>query len=171
MISVLDNLVCRISDAGWKFIERGSRGFVQFSAVISQRSIRVVILSLAIAAMSAVDLYLTLVFVTQTGMNEMNPLARAIMEYQSPAILAAWKTATVVLSIGILMMIRKQRSAELGAWIGCLVMCWLMVHWTGFIDMSGQMDMELAQSDENPNWIMISEEAQGSQAVGSWIID
>lgn len=171
MISVLDNLVCRISLSG-SWVSGCVRSLPKrLYAMFACRPFRVLVLSLAIAAMSGVDLYLTLLFVTQTGMHEMNPLARAMMEYQSPVILAVWKTATVVLSIGILILIRKQRSAEMGAWIGCLVMGWLMLHWTGFIHLSSEIDMELAQSADNPNWIIMSTQVEGLESVGSWIID
>ncbi|MCA9303329.1 MAG: hypothetical protein KC996_04340, partial [Phycisphaerales bacterium] len=89
------------------------------------RPFRVITLVVMIAVMSVVDLYLTILYVTHTGMSESNPLARAMMGYQSPAILALWKLATVVLSLGILVMIRTKRSAEIGAWIECLVLGWL----------------------------------------------
>lgn len=138
-----------------------------------QRPFRVVALSLAIAAMSSVDLYLTILYITHTGMNEVNPLARAMMEYQSPAILSAWKAGTVALSIGILMLIRKQRSAELGAWVGCLVMGWLMIHWVGFIESTQYIDIEMAnaQNRDNPTWIMISTEAQVGDGIMTTVID
>jgi disulfide bond formation protein DsbB len=126
-------------------------------AMFSQRTFRVLILVLAIAAMSAVDLYLTLLYVTHTGMNEMNPLARAMMDYQSPTVLALWKAATVGLSIGILMMIRKQRSAEIGAWAGCLVLGWLMSHWTVFIYETRHLNLEVVHeiAAGDPTWILI----------------
>jgi len=129
--------------------------------LLAVRGHRVGLLGLAIVVMSAVDLYLTLLFVTQTGMNEMNPLARAMMEYQSPSLLAIWKAATVVLCVGILLMIRKQRSAEIGAWAGCLLLCWLMSHWIGFIREARITDLEIAQGgiSSNPNWIMIDASA------------
>lgn len=129
---------------------------IQIGSLFINRAFRVVILSLAIAVMSGVDLYLTLLYITQIGMNEINPLARAMMEYQSPAILAAWKLGTVVISIGILLFIRKQRSAEIGAWIGCFVLGWLMVHWFGFIEINQSLGIELAQHQQDSSWIMIS---------------
>jgi len=141
--------------------------------LFARRSLRVVVLSVGIVVMSVADLYLTLLFVTQTGMDEMNPLARAMMEYQSPMILALWKMGTVVISIGILIAIRKQRSAELGAWIGCLVMGSLMFHWIGYIDKRQHIYLEMTRADglENPAWIMISTDSRGGGGVISGIID
>src|SRR5690606_25263677 len=102
--------------------------------------------------------YLTILYITHSGMNEMNPLARAMMEYEPPSILAAWKMATVVLSVGILLLIRKQRSAECGAWVVCLVLGWLMMHWVGFIDENAKMNLELAHAlnRDNPSWILMT---------------
>jgi len=141
-------------------------------AMFTHRSFRVVILAMAIMVMSGVDLYLTLLYVTHTGMNELNPLARAMMDYQSPMILAIWKGGTVVISIGILILIRKQRSAELGAWIGCLVMGSLMIHWHGYIETSKTMDLEMAKSQNqgDATWIMISTGDRASDSIMS-IID
>ena len=135
---------------------------------LAHRSRRVMLLVFLICAMSAVDLYLTLLYVTHTGMNEMNPIARAMMEYQSPALLALWKAATVGLSVGILLLIRKQRSAEWGAWAGCLVMGWLMTHWVVFIDETRDMNLEVAQAlgANDPTWIMISGRRSGVSEIG-----
>ena len=162
MESVLDYPVRLIGNACFWVQDLAS----QVCALFTRRPFRVVVLSLAIAAMSCVDLYLTLLYVTNIGMNEMNPLARAMMEYQSPAILAAWKMGTVMLSIGILILIRKQRSAEIGAWIGCMVLGWLMVHWVGFINVHQTLDMELAQNQQDASWIMIT---TGDEGVGSML--
>jgi|GEM_PF-1093937 len=147
--------------------------FNQIRTLFVHRSFRVITLAIAIAVMSGVDLYLTILYITHTGMNEMNPLARAMMEYQSPAILALWKGGTVLLSLGILILIRKQRSAEMGAWVGCLVMGWLMLHWGSFIHNSKEVDIDalLAQSKDNPSWIMMPTQAQVLEGVGETVID
>ena len=111
--------------------------------LLAKRGYRVGLLGLLIAAMSGIDLYLTLLYVTHIGMNELNPLARAMMEYQSPALLAIWKMATVSLCVGILFIIRKKRSAEIGAWAACLFLGWLMSHWIIFIEETREMNIEV----------------------------
>ena len=92
------------------------------------------------------------------------------MEYQSPTILAIWKTGTVVISVGILLLIRKQRSAEIGAWVGCCVLGWLMVHWFGFIDLNQSVGIELAQNQDDPSWIIISTGQEDGSGI-STVID
>ncbi len=122
-----------------------------------------------VAVMSVADLYFTLLYVTNSGMNEMNPFARAVMEFQSPAVLSAWKLGTVVLSLGILVIIRKKRSAEVGAWIECFVLGWLMVHWVGFVEVSEQTAGQLVQMVDrtDSSWILIEADA----GIGNLRID
>jgi len=120
------------------------------------RSFRVIVLITLIAAMSMVDLYLTILYITHTGMNELNPLARGMMEYQSPAILGLWKIATVFLGVGILAWIRTKRSAEMGAWIGCLILGILMIHWVAYIHEESRLASGPIQTEAmgNPNWVL-----------------
>ncbi len=171
MTSVLDHFD-RTHSLG-QHHESNSGVLSQTGSMVARRGFRVVVLSLAIAAMSSIDLYLTILYITHSGMNEMNPIARAMMEYHSPTILAIWKAGTVALSLGILLLIRKQRSAEMGAWVGCLVMGWLMFHWIGFIEQSRHLDMEviMALNEDNPNWIMIPTSANALDGSMKTIID
>lgn len=117
-------------------------GLLRLLAPIARRPFRVVLLAVAIALMSMVDLYLTMLYLTHTGMSEANPVARAIIAYQSPVVLAVWKTLTVALCVGILFLIRERRSAELGAWFGAAVLGLLMAHWTRYIDYKVEMTPE-----------------------------
>lgn len=125
--------------------------------MLRHRPVRVVLLGAAIAAMSVVDLYLTLLYLTNTGMSEANPVARAIIAYQSPAVLGVWKALTVALCVGILYLIRERRSAELGAWIGALVLGWLMVHWARYADYKKDLSPEffLVGAEIDPEFVRI----------------
>ncbi len=125
--------------------------------LLTKRSKRVLLLLIAILAMSAVDLHLTLLYLTHSGLNELNPLARALMHYQSPFVLAIWKALTVSLSVGILVLIRHKRSAELGAWAACGVLGLLMSHWVIFVRETSKLNLDamrqVAASD--PTWVII----------------
>ncbi len=125
--------------------------------VFRQRPSRVVLLVAAIAAMSVVDFYMTLLYLTNTGMSEANPLARAIIAYQSPAVLGVWKALTVSLCVGILYLIRERRSAELGAWVGVAVLGWLMVHWARYADYKRDVPAEfhLVGAEIDPAFVRI----------------
>lgn len=124
---------------------------------LRRRPFRVVTLSLAIAVMSAADLYLTLLYLTHTGMSEANPLARMMIAYQSPAVLASWKALTVGLCVGILYLVRDRRSAELGAWTGVAVLAWLMTHWATYIEEKTDMgpDFQLVSAEIDPRFVRI----------------
>lgn len=152
--------------------EPARRAALGFS-VLAHRPRRVVLLLIAIAVMSGVDLYLTLLYVTHTGLNEMNPLARAMMEYQSPAILAVWKATTVAVAVGILLLIRRQRSAEWGAWAGCMVLGLLMLHWASFIEQTKHMTLEVAQAmgENDPTWVMIGARVEAGAHPTRTMID
>ena len=168
MTSVLEHLVGN----GHLVYRRANHLGQQMISTLVHRPFRVMVLSLAILAMSGIDLYLTILYITHSGMNESNPIARAMMEYQSPMILGIWKAATVFLSIGILMMIRKKRSAELGAWIGCVVMGLLMAHWVTYINQSQHIDFEMAaaQNQDNPEWILIPSKDRAVSGIYAEVI-
>lgn len=136
-------------------------------SLFTDRSFRVIILIALIASMSLVDLYLTILYITHTGMNEINPLARAMMEYQSPAVLGLWKIGTVLLSVGIFAIIRKKRTAEFGAWIGCIVLCMLMNHWVNFIDEHSRLTEQPFEIDAmgQPDWVYIESDLLGPRSV------
>jgi hypothetical protein len=125
--------------------------------MLRRRPVRVVLLGVAIAAMSIVDLYLTLLYLTNTGMSEANPVARAMIAYQSPTVLGVWKALTVVLCVGILYLIRERRSAELGAWVGAVVLAWLMVHWARYADYKQGLSSEffLVGAEIDPEFVRI----------------
>lgn len=116
-------------------------------------------LAMAITAMSVLDLHLTLLYVTNTGMAEANPLARAMMEYGSPAVLALWKLATVTLCLGILVAIRKRVSAEIGAWVGFLILSGLMAHWVNFIYETRYINLQVVEeiASIDSSWVMMEE--------------
>lgn len=117
-----------------------------------RRGRRVLWLALAVLIMSAVDLALTLTYVTTTGMVEVNPVARHVMSLNSPALLAVWKAATLGLGLGIMVRYRHTRAGEAGVWIAAGVLLALMVHWVRYnrqveeaapnLHLSGMMDSE-----------------------------
>ena len=98
------------------------------------RSRRVLALLACVIVLSAADLYLTTAHLNSAGMAEGNPIARAIIAVNSPALLALWKVATVGLGVWILFAARRSRSGEAGAWLCFGVLCWLMMRWMAYSD-------------------------------------
>lgn len=126
-------------------------------ACLLARPFRVVLLLTLIAAMSFVDLYLTLLYLTHTGMSEANPVARALIAYQSPLVLGVWKCLTVALCVGILYLFRERRSAELGAWAGACVLGCLMAHWSNYIDFKASVapEFHLVGAEIDPVYVRL----------------
>jgi hypothetical protein len=102
------------------------------SAATARRSWRVVGLTIAIALMSLVDLYITLLYVRSVGMGEANPLARWVIEHFSIGMLVAWKCLTIVTACSIFAVARRTKAAEFGAWVCCAVLVWLTLRWTAY---------------------------------------
>ena len=98
------------------------------------RTRRLVLLLLAILIMSVGDLLLTLTYLQGVGMVELNPLARAVMAHGSPALLGLWKIGIVSGACLVIFLGRRAPVAEIGAWIACLALTLLTIHWLRYID-------------------------------------
>lgn len=109
-------------------------GLDPLAAAAQRRAWRVLTLTLGIIMMSAVDLYITLLYVRTVGMGEANPLARWVMMHFSSDVLIWWKLFTVSLASVIFITARRARVAEFGAWISCFVLVWLTMRWMSYSD-------------------------------------
>jgi hypothetical protein len=94
-----------------------------------RRSLRVIVLVVAIALMSLGDLVMTLEHLKTIGMGEANPIARYIIGYNSPALLAAWKIASIALASIIFLRYRARPTAELACWLCTAVLAVLTCMW------------------------------------------
>jgi len=106
----------------------------RWASIGAARERRVILLLIGVALMSAGDLSMTLTHVSGPGMMEGNPLARGIMGFNSPLALSVWKAITVALGLGILYFARRSRAGEIGAWVCCLALTWLMFRWYDYND-------------------------------------
>ena len=111
------------------------------------RGKRVAILLAAISLLSLGDLYLTLTYATSMGMFESNPLARFIMSFGSPALVASWKLGSTLLACSIFFWARRSRYAELGVWGCTLLLAWLTCHWGAYMDQIHEMNQEIVLID------------------------
>jgi hypothetical protein len=108
------------------------------------RGKRVAILLVAITLLSLGDLYLTLTYATSMGMYESNPLARFIMSFGSPALVATWKIGSLLLACTIFYWARRSRYAEMGVWACTLLLAWLTCHWGAYMDQVHEIDQNIA---------------------------
>lgn len=98
------------------------------------RQTRVLSLLLAVVVMSLADLGMTLTHLTTIGMLEANPIARWIMQLQSPTLLVLWKLATLGVAGAILLKARRLACGEIAAWICTAILLWLMIRWSVYLD-------------------------------------
>lgn len=98
------------------------------------RGIRVVLLTIALVAMSLVDLYITLLYLQSIGLAEENPFARIVMSHGSPGLLAGWKLMTIMPCVIVLLIYRKRFSVELLAWIACIILLGVTIRWIQYAD-------------------------------------
>ena len=142
---------------GWKASREAgpAAGPLPRRSLFRTRSARVVWLLCAIVLLSLADLQMTYVHLTTIGLGEANPVARLVMSAESPALLIAWKLASVGLACGIFYLGRRRPLAEIAAWFCVLVLVWLMLRW-------GAYSTEMARVCPNLHMVMQSE-------AGAWV--
>ncbi|MEM9064927.1 MAG: DUF5658 family protein [Planctomycetota bacterium] len=109
------------------------------------RGRRVCLLTAFVVLVGIADLGLTLTLLLNWGLSEGNPLARAVMSYNSPGVVVAWKLLTLGLGCTILLRLRARPVAELGAWVCFGLMVWLTFQWGGYMS---EMESILATTSE-----------------------
>lgn len=110
-------------------IERGVSAFLRRG-----RSVRVLLLAASILAMSAIDLYITGLYLATIGMAEENPLARMVMSSGSLGYLSLWKLLTVLPTLLLMVAYRKRFVMEALGWVACAVLVGVMVRWVQYSD-------------------------------------
>lgn len=117
------------------------------------------LLVFATALMGLADLLLTLTYVRSVGMAEANPIARWLMQFDSVAVVVAFKLGTMALCSALILWKRTARTAEIGAWLCLLVMLCLTVRWLWFISAFSSLAQEVgvAALEMDPNFVRIGE--------------
>ena len=80
-----------------------------------------------VLALSALDFAWTLLSSQAGQMRELNPLARGLID--QPMHLLAFKLTLTTSAIGIILLLRRYRPAQVGAWWACLICTLLTVRW------------------------------------------
>jgi len=80
-----------------------------------------------VLALSALDFAWTLLSSQAGQMRELNPLARGLID--QPMHLLAFKLTLTTAAIGIILLLRRYRPAQIGAWWACLICTLLTVRW------------------------------------------
>jgi len=107
--------------------------------------------------MSIGDLYMTLTYLMSVGMMELNPIARGILQFDSPTLLGLWKVVTLSLGLSILYRLRATRKVELGAWICFMVLSALTAYWMVYVDALSELTPAVASlsTGHDPAWIVL----------------
>ncbi len=122
------------------------------------RSCRVTCLLAGVVLMSLLDLHHTLLYLQTVGMAELNPLARWIIGFNSPAMLSGWKMLTVGVACGAIMIARHTRLGEFGAWVAFLILAALTVRWWMYSELMLTMPvLDFTQLvGTNPRWVVMT---------------
>lgn len=126
---------------------------------LPRRSLRVAGLVGVVLVLSLVDLLLTLIYATQIGLIEDNPLARAIMRSGGTGLVTLWKVLTVGFTAFVLLRFRRRGIAEAAAVVCALVMTWLTIHWFQYIETSAELTSALHDMDfyGQGHWITLAD--------------
>jgi hypothetical protein len=110
-----------------------------------------------IAGLSAVDLVMTLGFMTTIGMFEMNPIVHALTRTPCPAAaIALFKTLTTALALTVLYALRRRRSAVVAARLMACVLAWLTVQWVRYGTVMSDLDAAtLVEVARETNWVVL----------------
>ncbi len=119
---------------------------------------RVLYLLIAVVLMSLADLAITLVWVTDIGLAESNPLARWVIAQGSPVLLSVWKLITIVPAVLVFAALRDKPVAEFGAVLAFAVLAVVTMHWYGYH--AGLEDLHAAlpafEAGVDPRWIALA---------------
>lgn len=123
-----------------------------------RRSRRVIVLLAAVAMLGLGDLYATYTHASSVGMHEENPIGAYLIMSGSWAGLTLYKLGTIGIAVGLLLKVRRRRSAELAAWFICAVMVALTFHWHDY-------NMEMSTQLANVSYEQVTEQMRIANAA------
>lgn len=125
---------------------------------LAPRTQRIIILLLAILAMSVADLYLTLLMLQTVGLAEENPIARFVIALDSPGLLTLWKLSTVSFAAALIIGQRARPIAEIAAWAGVGILAAVMLHWSAYAAQTDEImrSLHLLQEGFDERWIAMT---------------
>ncbi|MCU0688499.1 MAG: DUF5658 family protein [Phycisphaerales bacterium] len=121
----------------------------------TRRDWRMLVALTLITIVSIADLYLTLTYLQSVGMSEGNPIARWVIAANCSWVLVAFKTILCGFSISVLWYARRRTSAEIAAWLACIVMAWLCFKWYGYTDQVADVVAAMPEITETSLWVNI----------------
>jgi hypothetical protein len=126
-----------------------------FAGPWNGRAQRVAALTTLTLIVSLADLYLTLHYLTTVGMAEGNPIALWVIRANCPWVLVVFKLGLVAFTCGTLWLNRRRASAEIGAWVCCLVMAWLCWRWYDYTSTVAHVLASVPEVQNASTWVKI----------------
>ncbi len=123
------------------------------------RAVRVVFMLAVIVVLSLLDLLLTLIYVTEIGLIEDNPMARLVLETGGPRLLVAAKVASVGFCVGVLFWARRRGFAEVAAVFGMVVLIWLTIRWMSYMRVFSGLTASMEEFEHHGQgaWVTLAE--------------
>lgn len=112
--------------------------------LLRSRARRINLALVSVVLMGLADLAYTLTYMRGSGMIEVNPIARTMLEIGSVRQLVMYKLLTLVVCCGAIYFCRRAKQAEVGAWLCCLVMLGLTLHWVNYNSAVSELTAEFA---------------------------
>ena len=116
------------------------------------------VLLLGIIALSIADLVVTITHLKTIGMAEANPIAAYLIRAtNSTWILAAYKLATVGISVTLLYLARRHRVGEIATWSALAILVAMSVSWHNYASYVDDLEhVRLAESGAyGDQWLML----------------
>lgn len=123
------------------------------------RPTRVALLLAIIVVLSLLDLLLTLIYVTEIGLIEDNPVARFVLATGGPRLLVAAKLASVGFCTGVLYWARHRGFSELAAVFGAAVLIWLTIRWGSYMHVFSGVSASMEELEHHGQgaWVTLAE--------------
>ncbi|MBL0926598.1 MAG: hypothetical protein IBJ11_02960 [Phycisphaerales bacterium] len=138
----------------------GVASFGAVAAGTARAARRVAVLCIIMAILGLADLVMTVTYMKTTGMFEVNPIARYMVDVGQSRQLILFKLFTIALSSGGLFLVRRHRLAEVAAWSGTALLVALTAHWIHYNQHAPEMTAEwvaIAMGPTPPGFVSLGE--------------
>ncbi len=123
---------------------------------IANRVTRVYLLLMFVTLLSTLDLFLTLHKMQASGMAEANPIVVKLLAMMPSAwTLAAYKTLSVGVWVGLQVLVRRTLVGELGAWLAAAILMGVIVAWILYLQIVGIDGFTHVQTLGLGDWVVL----------------
>ena len=123
---------------------------------IANRVARVYLLLMFVTVLSTLDLFLTLHQMQASGMAEANPIVVKLLAIMPSAwTLAAYKTLSVGVWVGLQVLVRRTLVGELGAWLAAAILIGVIVAWFLYLQIVGIDGFTHVQTLGLGDWVVL----------------